>query len=73
MKVCKKVTVKNADKNNGDYVYVSNIKADWEPDTPVYKHVDQNKYIFRNVTWMIGDEKDLSSIKALKRTYIKPL
>ena len=67
------MTVKNADKDNGDYRYVSNIKADWEPNSPVYKHILQNKYIFRNVTWMIGNEKDLSSIKTLKRKYIKAL
>ena len=60
-------------KDNGVYRYMSNIKADWEPNSPVYKHVHQNKYIFRKVTWMIGDEKDLSSIKTLKRTYIEPI
>ena len=39
---------------------MSNIKADWYPEKPVYKHKTEDKYIFWNITWVIGAGKDLS-------------
>ena len=59
-KVCKTLKVANAGDANGDYEYIPNIKVDWKPLKPVYKHKNMDKFIFWNVTWVIGSGEDLS-------------
>ena len=63
--------VKNTDEDDGVYQYMSNIKSEWEPESPVYKLENQDKYLFRNITWMIGNAKDLSTLKNPKSKRIK--
>ena len=58
--ICKTLKVANAGDANGDYEYIPNIKVDWKPLKPVYKHKNMDKFIFWNVTWVIGSGEDLS-------------
>ena len=60
-KVCKTISVKNAGKDDGIYHYMSNIKVDWNPEKPVYKQKMKDKFIFWRFTWVIGNEKELST------------
>ena len=60
-KVCKTLSVENAGEDDGTYHYMSNIKVDWNPEKPVYKQKLKDKFIFWKFTWIIGNEKDLST------------
>ena len=53
-------------KVNGVYELEKSVKAEWAPEKPVYKHVEQavDRFIFWNahgIGWSIGDKEGLTN------------